>query len=1049
MKENKKQYWNGLEQLSNNAEFAKYADREFPDELPLLTDEKTVPSNSRRDFLKMMGFSIAAASMAACEAPVRKAIPYLNKPMDVEPGIPNYYASTYSLGGDYCSIVVKTREGRPIKILGNKLSGISSGITSSRVEASVLSLYDKERLSGPVKDGGKTEWSIIDNEIITKLTDISNKGGQLRILSNTILSPSAELVIGKFLTRYPNSKHIVYDSISFYGIQEANRVNFGHNIIPSYDFSKAEVICSFGADFLGTWLEPLRFSREYAINRKVTRDNRQMSRHYQFEALMSLTGANADYRVPIKPSSEGLIITKLYNLLATKAGRETLKSTEPGDIKFLSKAANNLWNARGRSIVISSSNDPHVQMVINGINDILGNYGQTIDLSVPVLYRKGNDKDMDQFVGDLNDGNIDAVILYNVNPVYNHPYGMDIEKALDQVELVISTSDRMDETTIHAKYIAPDHHYLESWDDAEPIPGHLSLVQPTITPLFNTRQAQTSLLIWSGEERFTDYYEFLRHHWEADYFSRQEKIQDFQSFWDMSLFDGVYTYLSEKIQPEEFTFSVEQVTAAINDRYINQNNGFELVLYQKVAIGDGTQANNPWLQEMPDPITKAVWDNYITLSQGDAGELGIYADGNQFMTANLTVNGNTLKLPVLIQPGQARGTLGLALGYGRKKAGKVADGVGVNAFSIINKDHGFWSLVSVAGVNLEPLKEWYRLAQTQTHHTYMSRTNVIQEAYLAEYQTDPGAGRVFPKIKTSHVLEEKLGDELADGEVNPYDITLWKGHDYNNHHWGMIIDLNSCTGCSACTIACQVENNVPVVGKEEVLNRREMHWIRIDRYYSSNAAIEDWVGLEKAAENPEVTFQPLMCQHCNNASCETVCPVSATTHSTEGLNQMAYNRCIGTRYCANNCPYKVRRFNWFKYHDNKQFSKNSAMNNDLGKMVLNPDVTVRSRGVMEKCSFCVQRIQYGKLEAKKEGRRPIDGEINSACAEACPSEAIVFGDLNDKNSKLSKMLRLTERNGEKKVQEERAYHVLEEVGVRPNVFYYTKIRNIDLEDKNG
>jgi len=1049
MKENRKQYWNGLEQLSNDAEFAKYADREFPEELPLQSGRERVSSNSRRDFLKMMGFSVAAASLAACETPVRKAIPYLNKPMDIDPGIPNYYASTYALGGDYCSIIVKTREGRPIKILGNKLSDITSGHTNSRVEASVLSLYDKERLTGPIQDGEKSEWSIIDNEIKTKLNEISENGGQIRILSNTILSPTTGLVIDKFLARYPNSKHVVYDSISFYGMQEANRINFGQNIIPSYDFSKAEVIVSFGADFLGTWLEPIRFCKDYAQNRKVNRDKRIMSRHYQFEGLMSLTGANADYRIPIKPSSEGLIIAKLYNLLATKAGRDTINSTDPGDIKFLSKAADNLWNARGKSLVISSSNDPDVQMVTNGINYILGNYDRTIDLSVPVFYRKGNDKEMDRFVQEISNGDINAVILYNVNPVYNHPGGLDIEKALGDAELVISTSDRMDETTSLAKYIAPDHHYLESWNDAEPVPGHLSLVQPAITPLFNTRQAQTSLLIWSGEEVSTNYYEFLRQNWEVNYFSKQNEIPDFQTFWDQSLHDGVYSFLTEKKQPDVFTFSPAQVSAPINNKYLSENNVFELILYQKVAIGDGTQANNPWLQEMPDPITKAVWDNYITISQADASEMGIYTDGNQFMTANLTANDKTLLLPVLIQPGQARGTLGLALGYGRSKAGKVANGVGVNAYTFINKDHGFWSLSSINGVNFELQSDWYQLAQTQTHHTYMSRTNVIQEAYLAEYQADPGAGREFPKIKTSPALDKKLGDEMVDGEVKPYAITLWKGHDYNNHHWGMIIDLNSCIGCSACTIACQVENNVPVVGKEEVLNRREMHWIRIDRYYSSNAPIEDWVGLEKAAENPEVTFQPLMCQHCNNASCETVCPVAATTHSTEGLNQMAYNRCIGTRYCANNCPYKVRRFNWFKYHDNKQFNKNSAMNNDLGKMVLNPDVTVRSRGVMEKCSFCVHRIQYGKLEAKKEGRRPIDGEINTACAEACPAEAIVFGDLNDKNSKITKMLRLTERNSEKKVQEERAYHVLEEVGVRPNVFYYTKIRNKDLEDKNA
>jgi molybdopterin-containing oxidoreductase family iron-sulfur binding subunit len=473
------------------------------------------------------------------------------------------------------------------------------------------------------------------------------------------------------------------------------------------------------------------------------------------------------------------------------------------------------------------------------------------------------------------------------------------------------------------------------------------------------------------------------------------------------------------------------------------------VLYNKVGIGDGLQANNPWLQELPDPVTKATWDNYLTIPQSLATELGIEQDGNQFPVVNLAAKATTLKVPVLIQPGQARGTIGLALGYGRINAGKVANGVGVDAYPLLDDSKGYLSKALTSDIKIESLPETYQIAQTQTHHTYMGRKNVIQEAYLEEYQSDPKAGRVFPKIATSLDFDKKIGDDKVDGKVDATRITLWKGHDYNNHHWGLLVDMNSCIGCSACTISCQAENNVPVVGKEEVLNRRDMHWMRIDRYYSSDAPAYDLVGLEQAAENPEITHQPMMCQHCNNAPCETVCPVAATTHSTEGLNQMTYNRCIGTRYCANNCPYKVRRFNWFKYHDNDQFSMNISMHNDLGKMVLNPDVTVRSRGVMEKCSFCIQRIQYGKLEAKLEGRRPHDGEINVACAESCPSEALVFGDLNDPDSRIRKLMRVKEQDGGMVVQEERVYTVLEEIGVRPNVFYTTKIRNKDLEDKNA
>ena len=455
-------------------------------------------------------------------------------------------------------------------------------------------------------------------------------------------------------------------------------------------------------------------------------------------------------------------------------------------------------------------------------------------------------------------------------------------------------------------------------------------------------------------------------------------------------------------------------------------------------IGDGSQANNPWLQEASDPISKATWDNYLTISQDMADEMGIDMVEENTKMADLTVGGETIEVPVLVQPGQAPGTVGLALGYGRTKAGRVANGVGVNAYPLITKLNGANTLDVTAGVTVVPNGKTYKIARTQTHETYMARTNVVQESILPEYQKDTKAGRVYPKI-------------YKDGKFyQPSKITLWQGHEYKNHHWGMVIDMNTCTGCSSCVIACQVENNIPVVGKEEVLNRREMAWIRIDRYYSSDADVNDRKGLLDASANPEVTFQPMMCQQCNNAPCETVCPVAATTHSSEGLNQMTYNRCIGTRYCANNCPYKVRRFNWFKYHDNTQFDKNLAMNNDLGKMVLNPDVTVRARGVMEKCSMCVQRIQAGKLQAKRENRRMVEGDIDMACATACSTDAMIFGDLNDPNSKISKFLKIQEKQDgegatERVVGEDRAYHVLEEINVSPNIWYMTKIRNKDSE----
>jgi len=1047
MEENKKRYWNGLEQLKNDPEYIKYADREFPQELPIGEVDSSAPSSSRRDFLKMMGFSVAAASLAACEAPVRKAIPYLNKPVNLEPGVPNYYASTYSVGGDYCSIVVKTREGRPIKIQGNTMSGFSKGGTSAQVEASVLSLYDKERITGPLAGGEKTEWEVVDAEIAQQLKSIAQRNGQIRIVSHSVLSPTTKDIIAEFIEKYPSTKHIVYDTDSMHGMREANRNNFGQDLIPTYNFDKADVVVSFGADFLGNWLNAVGYNRDYAKTRKINKEHRKMSRHFQYESLMSLTGSNADYRIAIKPSQEGLIIAKLYNLIASKAGQGTIKVSDPGDIKFLTKAADQLWSARGKSLVVSGSNDPDVQMLVNGINYMLGNYGTTIDLSNPLNLKQGNDLAMDAFVKELGEGKVEGVIFYNVNPVYNHPKGSEIAESISKASLSISTSGVKDETASIVKYNLPDHHYLESWNDAEPVPGKLSLAQPSITPLFNTRQVQESLLTWM-EEELTDYYQYLNNTWESKYFPTQQKSTDFQTFWDQCLHDGIYSYDNGLISLSDY-MPYEEIAQGIERKYSVSSKGLELVLYTKIGIGNGTQANNPWLQEMPDPISKATWDNYLTIPQSLARELGISADGNQFPLATLNAQGKSVKVPVLVQPGQARGTLGLALGYGRRNAGKVANNVGIDAYPLMDNSRGFWSNTILEGINIEPLPETYRIAQTQTHHTYMGRTNVIQEAYLEEYKADPAAGRHYANIAASMDLDRKMGDGNVDGKIDAKKITLWKGHDYNNHHWGLMVDMNSCTGCSACTISCQVENNVPVVGKEEVLNRRDMHWIRIDRYYSSDAPVNDLVGLEEAAENPEITHQPMMCQHCNNAPCETVCPVAATTHSTEGLNQMTYNRCVGTRYCANNCPYKVRRFNWFKYHDNDQFSMNTSMYNDLGKMVLNPDVVVRSRGVMEKCSFCIQRIQYGKLEAKLEGRRPLDGEINVACAESCPSEALVFGDLNDPNSRINKMMKVKEQDGNKVIQEDRVYTVLEEIGVRPNVFYTTKIRNKDLEDKNA
>lgn len=1031
MKENKKTYWKGLEQLTNDESFVKHADQEFPG-IKGSKNQGEDGGSSRRDFLKMMGFSLAAASLAACEAPVRKAIPYVNKPVDIDPSVPNYYASTYASGGNYASIVVKTREGRPIKVDGNEMSSITHGGTSAQVEASILSLYDDQRLKGPLVNGALAEWATIDAELPAKL----RAAGNIKIISNTLFSPSTDRAISLFAEAMGDVELITYDPISSYGITKASETYYGSNVLPSYRFDNAKVIVSFGADFLGTWIAPIQFANQYSKGRKISKENPNMSRHFQFESNLSLTGANADYRTPIKASQSGLAVLTLYNLLARKAGSAAISGGNM-ELPHLAKAADELWANRGLSLVVSGSNDPNVQVVIHAINELLGSTGQTVDFTQPTYYRKGNDSRMNELVTELNAGRVGAVIFYNCNPVYDFARGQELAEGIAKAKISVATTETKNETSSLVQYLTPDHHYLESWNDFNPKRGEYSLSQPTISPLFGTRQAQESLLIWAGNN--TSYYDFIREYWQG-IFESQVEVTDFQEFWDRCLYNGVYT---ETMPTEDegadgmvAVGDINSSASALGRDYSAEFTQPELVIYAKVGIGSGASANNPWLQEMPDPISKVTWDNYLTVSLKWANDNGITMSEGGTKKANVTVNGVTISVPVMVQPGQADGTFGLALGYGRTDAGRVADELGVNAYPFLDISKGYVSYDVFEGVSIELTPEYYQLAQTQTHDTYMGRNFVIQEATLGEYKEDASAGRYHPEI-------------YKDGEfVKPSKISLWNGHKYSQHHWGLAIDMNSCTGCAACTVACQVENNVAVVGRQEVLNRREMAWIRIDRYYSSTEGATSYEELENAAENPEVSFQPMMCQHCNNAPCETVCPVVATTHSSEGLNQMTYNRCIGTRYCANNCPYKVRRFNWFKYHDNKDFSVvNFPQNDDLGKMVLNPDVTVRARGVMEKCSMCVQRIQAGKLTAKRENRKIKDGEINVACAEACPTEALVFGDLNDDQSKVSRLLKIEENtlDANKEVNEERAYHVLEEINVSPNVWYFTKIRN---KDKN-
>ena len=1022
MKENTKTYWRGVEELSNDPEFVKSANGEFPDVRLKELDGDYSEGTNRRDFLKLLGFGIGAVSLAACEAPVKKAIPYLNKPEEIEPGIANYYATTYVDGGDYCSVLVKTREGRPIKIEGNALSSVSKGGTSARVQASVLSLYDSTRLQYFIK-GGKSvkeaDYAGLDQEIITKLNSVAANGGAIRIVSQTILSPTTKAAIAEFKSKYPTTEHVVYDASSASGILKAHHSSFGKSTLPSYDFSKAEVIVSFGADFLGTWIAPIEFARQYGITRKLGKSKKTMSRHYQFETNLSLTGSNADVRTAIKPSQEGLFVAALYNAISgNKISTAAVKN------EGIENAAKDLLNSKGKSLVVSGSNDVNVQILVNEINIALGNYGSTLDITNPSYLRQGDDAALSTFIDAAKAGQVGAVIFYGANPVYDFAKGTELKDALKNVGVKISFNERLDETSILCDYVLPDHHYLEAWGDAQPKKGFFSLIQPTINPVYKTRAAQESLLIWAGNK--TDYYTYLTKFWSANVLGGAS--------WDKTLHDGVFESASSSVaesttsSDEGSKINISSVESAINSTYKINTSGIELKLYEKVGLGWGSQAANPWLQELPDPVSKATWDNYVAVPLSYASANGL----KQGDTVTLTINGKTTEeFPVLVQPGQAKDTVSVALGYGRVIPGKK-NVIGKNVYPLASLVNGFVSL-SAVNVTINKTGNFRQIAQTQLHNTIMNRP-IVQDATFDEYLVNPSAGRFIPMVTT------------PDGKKAPAEVSAWESeHERPNHLWQMAIDLNSCIGCGACVVSCQAENNVAVVGRDEVIRSREMHWIRIDRYYSSDveAKLEtgeyfdkgNYEALEVASENPQVTFQPMMCQHCNHAPCENVCPVAATSHSSEGLNQMAYNRCFGTRYCANNCPYKVRRFNWFKYFDNQEkFPENIGMNTAMGRMVLNPDVTVRSRGVMEKCSMCVQRIQEGKLKAKKDKRKVADGEIVTACASACPTNAIVFGDFNDTASKVH--IEKVEEN------KERAYAVLEELNVQPNIHYLTKIRNV-------
>ncbi|WP_207426562.1 TAT-variant-translocated molybdopterin oxidoreductase [Pedobacter sp. SYSU D00535] len=1030
--ESNKKYWKGLEELQKTPEFVENNKGEFSESLPIeevLNDAGLKTVTPRRDFLKALGFGVGAVTLAACQkAPVHKSIPYLIKPEEVTPGVANYYASSFNGVG----VLVKTREGRPIKIEGNPACLLGEGRLDAVGQASILDLYDVSKLKGPKLKGENVGWQEVDSFVRGELNKIQAGGKKIRIVSSTINSPSGKAVIADFIAQYPNTRHIQYDAVSYSGIIQANQSSFGRAVIPHYHFERADVIVSFGADFLGSWISPLEFNRQYIRKRNIASlKNKKMSRHIQIESGMTTTGTNADVRIAVKPSEEALVLLNLYSALGGAA--QTQKLSNPKAEKALTLVAKELTAARGRALVVSGSNDVNVQIVVNAINSLIGSYGTTIDINNPSYQYAGNDADFMTLLGEMQRGEVDGVFFVNANPAYTFGNQKEFSEALSKVRLKVSFSDRPDETAALCDVLAPVPNYLETWNDANPVAGYYTIVQPTINPVYNTRQAEQSLLIWS-DNPVKNYYQYVKNNWERTI------LPSVGMSWKELLQKGVATTGGASIIANTGSTLQEGAGAAgtiaatsapvasgarvgaVNIGAAAQNilktsqalaqgaeKGAELSLYESVALRDGRYANNAWLQELPDPVSKVTWDNYVAINPKYAEKLGIVEFDNVIVKAG----DKSIELPALYQPGQAQGTVSIALGYGRSKVGKAGDEVGKNAYPFITYTNGTFH--RVASVTIEKGNGRYELAQTQTHHSFEGR-NVVRETTFNQYANDPYSGT------GKHEMEHKTYD-------------LWPEHKQVGHSWVMAIDLNACTGCGACVVACNVENNIPVVGRDEVRRRREMTWLRIDRYYSiqdgKNSVTEE--NELKHLDNNDfedvtVVNQPMLCQHCDHAPCETVCPVIATMHSTDGLNHMAYNRCVGTRYCANNCPYKVRRFNWFNYWNDSRFD--NYMNNEFTQLVLNPDVTTRFRGVMEKCTMCIQRIQAGRLQAKIEKRPLRDLEIQTACQQTCPGNAIIFGDRNDPNSAVRKAL-----------DNERTYYVLQELNTQPGIGYQTLVRN--------
>lgn len=1003
----KSEFWLGLEQYYEDADFAKKAENEFLSS-PLKEDDGN-DGVARRDFLKLMGASLAMATTGCIRRPVQHIIPYAQAPKEITPGEASYYASSWFDGHQGYGLVVKTLEGRPIKIEGNPAHPMNRGGLPARAHAEVLSLYDPDRIRGPRRNllnKARTNFEEIGakwEEIDTVVSEAAAKGG-FAVLTPTIPSPTTQALLADILGLFKGKQYIV-DTLSMSSVREAQKLSYGKDTLPRYRFDLAKLIVTIDCDFLGTYLSPAEFARDFSTRRKPGSD---MNRLVAFESLMSLTGMNSDDRIRIKPSQQLDVVLGLIHAVNQKASSHHVT---PAIKDFVSKYSDvfkqigmtaKLWNGlvaellanRGHSLIIAggltteTSEAVSLQVAVNLLNSILDNDGVTVDHATDYLTNQGSSADLAALIADMNAGKIKTLIINDANYVYTLPRNSGFSEALAKVDLILYTGNYNNAMGTKAHYLIPAGNSMESWTDFEFQKGVFSIGQPTIRPMYETRSLQESLLAWAAKSPSVpaklkvSWFDYLQTHWKTDVFKKAGVSKSFDDAWYDVLQTGVAgKSAGAKGSGRNFSGSALSSTRA------GKVSGYELALYTTVQLGDGKFANVSWLQELPDVVTKIVWDNYLCVSIETAKKEHL-SEGSM---VELTVGKTSVAVPVHIQPGQADGVLGLAIGYGQKRIGKVGSEIGVDAFQFGDYQDGR-SVFSGLAAAIKKTGEKYSLVSTQTHHSMEGR-QIIAEATNEEFAKNPATG--IEKVSL---------------------ISIWPEYKYTKNKWAMSIDLNVCTGCSACVIACQSENNIPVVGKKFVMQGREMHWIRIDRYYKGEPT------------SPDTVFQPMLCQQCENAPCETVCPVVATVHNEEGLNDMVYNRCVGTRYCSNNCPYKVRRFNWFNY------SKRA----EPLHMALNPDVTVRTRGVMEKCTFCVQRIRKVTGEAKDRKEKLQDGAIVTACAESCPTQAITFGDLNDPSSRVAKLF--TKQN---------SYAVLADLNTRPRVQYESKIRNAERAAEEG